>query len=111
MVGHALPELMLVPGLYPVGKCLVVMQEPGADDAATVEVAAVEAAAVEATAVEAATAAIAAGHVLCDPAELRPLPLPGIPGWHPGQTAAFYAQTPCFRPLREGRVYPEPLRG
>ena len=33
-----------------------------------------------------------------------------IPGWHPDQCAAFYAQTPCFRPLREGRVYPPPLR-
>lgn len=94
MVGHALPELRLLPGLHPVAKCLVVQQPPESTDAA---------------AVDAVIDAIASGRALCDPAELRPLPLPGLPGWHPGQDAAFYAQTPCFRPLREGRVYPEAL--
>ena len=94
-VGHALPELMLLPGLHPVAKCLVVLQASESDDA---------------SALHAVVDAIADGRALRDPAELRPLPLSGIPGWHPDQCAAFYAQTPCFRPLREGRVYPPPLR-
>lgn len=95
VVGHALPELMLLPGLHPVAKCLVVLQASESDDA---------------SALHAVIDAIADGRVLRDPAELRPLPLSGIPGWHPDQCAAFYAQTPCFRPLREGRMYPPPLR-
>jgi len=94
-VGHALPELMLLPGLHPVAKCLLVAQSPGGTDAAAAE-----------TLVD----AIAHDQVLHAPAELRPLPLSGIPGWHSGQDAAFYAQAPCFRPLREGRVYPSPLQ-
>lgn len=96
IVGHALPELMLQPGLHPVGKCLVVLQAEGAESA---------------DAVDAVTTAIAEARVLCDPEELRPLPLSGIPGWHAQQTAAFYAQAPCFRPLREGREYPRPIMG
>lgn len=94
VVGHALPELMLLPGLHPVAKCLVVLQAAEGSDAA---------------AVDAVVDAVAQERVLRDPAELRPLPLSGVPGWHAGQDAAFYAQTPCFRPLREGRVYPPPL--
>ena len=54
--------------------------------------------------------AIAQGNLLNDPLELRPLPLAGVPGWHRQQDAAFYAQSDYFRPLREGRVYPAPLR-
>jgi len=57
-------------------------------------------------------AAIGAAHVLVDPQELRPLPLAGIPGWHPLQAdPAFHRRMPCFRPLRAGRRYPPPLRG
>ena len=53
--------------------------------------------------------AIVAGQLLTDPQELRPLPLAGIPGWHSGADAeTFYTATPCFRPLRPGRSYPEP---
>lgn len=56
-------------------------------------------------------AAIRAARVLVDPQELRPLPLAGIPGWHPAQAdPAFHLETPCFRPLRPGRCYPLPMR-
>lgn len=55
-------------------------------------------------------AGIVDGSLLTDPQELRPLPLSGIPGWHPRtHEAEFYASAPCFRPLRPGRVYPAPL--
>ena len=92
VVGHALMEQMLVPGRLLVGKCLVVQ---GEDDAACVARVA---------------EAIINGDVLAASAELRPLPLAGVPGWHPQQDADFYAQADYFRPLREGRVYPRPLR-
>lgn len=92
IVGHALLEISLAPALFPVAKCLVVLG--GADDAACIA---------------RVVAAIAAGEVLDDPLELRPLPLAGIPGWHPGQGDAFYATAPCFRPVRAGRVYPAPI--
>ncbi len=91
VVGHALMEQQLLPGRRLVGKCVVVR---GSDDAACVA--------------RVATA-IALGGVLEDPLELRPLPLAGIPGWHVGQGAAFYAGADYFRPLRAGRVYPPPL--
>jgi hypothetical protein len=56
-------------------------------------------------------AAIRAARVLVDPQELRPLPLAGIPGWHPAQAIpAFHLETPCFRPLRPGRCYALPMR-
>ena len=90
VVGHALMEQMLVPGRLLVGKCLVVVGE-----------------AVDAVARVAES--ISVGTSLAASAELRPLPLAGIPGWHAGQSAAFYAQEDYFRPLREGRVYPRPL--
>ena len=90
VVGHALLEQALLPGRLLVGKCVVVQ---GDDDAACVA---------------GVAAAIARGDVLEDPLELRPLPLAGIPGWHPGQDAAFYAQADYFRPLRNGRTYPPP---
>ena len=89
VVGHALMEQMLLPGRLLVGKCLVVA---GARSGCTERVA----------------ASIDAGKVLLAPAELRPLPLAGIPGWHAEQHPAFYAEADCFRPLREGRVYPRP---
>jgi hypothetical protein len=55
--------------------------------------------------------AIVSGDLLCDPQQLRPLPLSGIPGWHPATAdASFYASAPCFRPLRPGRRYPAPWR-
>jgi hypothetical protein len=90
VVGHALMEQMLVPGRLLVGKCLVVLGD-----------------AVDA--VGRVTGSISAGTSLAASAELRPLPLAGIPGWHTGQSADFYAQEDYFRPLREGRVYPRSL--
>ncbi len=86
--GHALMEQALLPKRLLVGKCLVVR---GDDDAQAVVTVAAE---------------IAAGRVLCDPLELRPLPLMGVPGWWWRQDARFYADTGYFRPLREGRAYP-----
>lgn len=89
--GHALMEQALLPGRLLVGKCVVVHGE--VDDAC----------------VDAVTAAIAEGRAVTDPLQLRPLPLAGIPGWHQGQDAAFYADAAYFRPLRAGRQYPLPL--
>ena len=86
VIGHALMEQALLPDRLLVGKCLVVV---GDDEVA---------------------AAIDGDALLVDPAELRPLPLAGIPHWHATQDAAFYQLTDYFRPLREGRVYPQPLR-
>ena len=91
--GHALMEQALLPGRLLVGKCVVVHGE--VDDAC----------------VDAVTAAIAEGRAVADPLQLRPLPLAGIPGWHQGQDAAFYADAAYFRPLRAGRQYPPPLHG
>ena len=92
LIGHALMEQALLPERLLVGKCLVVV---GDDDVACVSAVAV---------------AIEGGTLLSDPAELRPLPLAGIPGWHVAQDAAFYHSADYFRPLREGRLYPAPLR-
>lgn len=53
--------------------------------------------------------AIRIGRLLTDPQQLRPLPLAGLPGWHPaGDDPDFFA-LPCFRPLREDRRYPQPM--
>lgn len=90
--GHALLEQCLLPGRRLVGKALVVVTD---DDA---------------SALAAVTDAIASGAVLQQAAELRPLPLAGIAGWHTAQDEAFYADADYFRPLRDGRVYPPPLR-
>ncbi|MGV8959300.1 MAG: DUF3025 domain-containing protein [Stenotrophomonas sp.] len=92
VIGHALLEQGLLAGRRMVGKCVVVQ---GEDDVASVA---------------GIAEAIAQGGLLNDPLELRPLPLAGVPGWHRQQDAAFYAQSDYFRPLREGRVYPAPLR-
>lgn len=91
VVGHAVMEQALLPGRRLVGKCLVVRGDVREDSVARV------------------AAAILAGETLGDPLDLRPLPLAGIPGWHPRQDAGFYAQADYFRPLRAGRVYPRPL--
>ena len=91
VIGHALMEQALLPERLLVGKCLVVI---GDDDASCIA---------------AVAAAIEDASLLVDPAELRPLPLAGIPGWHVSQDAAFYQLTEYFRPLREGRLYPAPL--
>ena len=47
---------------------------------------------------------------LQDPQGLRPIPLSGIPGWHPWHDQAdFFQRVPCFRPKRIGKVYPDPM--
>jgi hypothetical protein len=93
--GHALLEHALTPAQLLVGKALVVAAVADASPA---------------TAVEACAQAVREGRTLCDPQELRPLPLSGVPGWHPDNgREAFFHEAPCFQPLRVGRVYPAPL--
>jgi Protein of unknown function (DUF3025) len=101
--GHALLEHALKPGQLLVGKALVVAEQLSGkvDD--------VSRAAVDHPFTELA-AAIRHGELLNDPQELRPLPLSGIPGWHPDNTVEnFYRDAPCFCPLRAGRRYPLPF--
>lgn len=91
--GHALLEHALQPAPVHTAKCLAVRSD--ADEGRVIEAVAV---------------AILAGGLLADPQDLRPLPLSGIPGWHPRTgESEFYASAPCFRPLRPGRRYPPPL--
>ncbi|MEW9570675.1 DUF3025 domain-containing protein [Rhodanobacter sp. Si-c] len=94
LFGHALLEHALTPGQLLVGKALAI----AGPDVST------------AAAVEACAEAIRTGEVLCDPLELRPLPLPGVPGWHPDNgLEAFFNEAACFRPARAGRCYPAAL--
>lgn len=107
IVGHALFEYALVHDALPVAKALVV-----AVDGAQIRRRCTGNAAIGSwpEAEHALAADIAAGQVLADPQELRPLPLAGIPHWSAAaQTDAFYSTAPCFRPLRPGRRYPPPL--
>ncbi|HET6552741.1 MAG TPA: DUF3025 domain-containing protein [Dyella sp.] len=47
------------------------------------------------------------GRLLRDPLELRPLPLSGLPGWHPESgLETFHRHTACYQPRRAGRTYP-----
>jgi hypothetical protein len=96
VIGHALLEHALDPARLLVGKALVAVADRPAEALPR--------------ALAAAAEAIAQGRLLADPAELRPLPLMGFPGWHAqaGQ-ADFLAAAPCFQPLRAGRRYPAPL--
>lgn len=90
VIGHALMEQALLPDRLLVGKCVVVQAREDAECIADV------------------ARAIAAGGLLNDPLELRPLPLMGIPGWHARQDSGWYARVEYFRPPREGRTYPVP---
>lgn len=93
LFGHALLEHALTPGQLLLGKALVVIGSNASPVAA----------------VDACVQAIRAGDVLCDPLELRPLPLAGVPGWHPeNEQEAFCREAACFRPVRAGRCYPRP---
>ena len=92
LFGHALLELALNPDKLLVGKALVFESTDHAD-----------AARVSARCIE----AIVSGRLLHDPLELRPLPLSGIPGWHPDNAdEAFHRSTICYQPRRAGREYP-----
>jgi Protein of unknown function (DUF3025) len=94
--GHALLEHALRPAQLLVSKTLAVSVTQNGK--------------VEDAAIAAITSAIRRGDLLNDPQELRPLPLSGIPGWHLDNTVEnFYRDAPCFRPLRAGRSYPEPI--
>jgi hypothetical protein len=98
--GHALLEHALQPDPVHTAKCAAVLCDGLAGAGLTL-----------ASARDRVAAAVLAGATMNDPQELRPLPLSGIPGWHPDNaSASFYALAPCFRPLREGRTYPAPLR-
>jgi hypothetical protein len=98
--GHALLEHALQPAPVHTAKCAAVMCDGVLASDATL-----------ALARDRVASAVLAGSSMNDPQELRPLPLSGIPGWHPDNAnASFYALAPCFRPLRDGRIYPAPLR-
>lgn len=91
--GHALLEHALTAGKLLVGKALVFACTGAAEPVAA-----------------RCAAGIAAGALLRDPLELRPLPLSGIPGWHPDNGAeSFHRSAECYQPLREGRRYPPML--
>jgi len=106
VIGHALFDYALEHGEAPVAKALAVHVDE-AEIAARSNAASIPA---WPQAERWLADAIASGHLLADPQELRPLPLAGIPGWHVGeQSEGFYATAPCFRPLRRGRRYPAPL--
>ncbi|HVX56240.1 MAG TPA: DUF3025 domain-containing protein [Candidatus Saccharimonadales bacterium] len=104
--GHALLEHALTPGQFLVGKALVVTPPSSQRKLGS---SASESTAQGTESIDTCAQAIRKGHALRDPLELRPLPLAGIPGWHPdnGQEA-FHREAPCFRPVRAGRCYPAP---
>lgn len=93
--GHALLEHALSPDKLLVGKALVFLPSPGMGFTHIRE---------------ACAAAIAWGRLLHDPLDLRPLPLAGIPGWHPDNgEETFHLTTACYQPRRADRRYPEAL--
>lgn len=92
LFGHALLEQALTPTQLLVGKALAFQCE-GDIDMPRVR--------------HACRGGIASGRLLLDPLELRPLPLPGIPGWHAANDdEAFHLDTACYQPRRAGREYP-----
>ena len=96
LFGHSLYEHALNPAIALVAKALVIDSRHALGHA---EMDALVAQAIEAR------------RCLNDPQELRPIPLSGIPGWHPEHGCAdFFERQPCFRPKRAGKIYPEPLR-
>jgi hypothetical protein len=104
LIGHALFDHALAHREYPVAKALVV--RVGRDAIASRSRDSLIAAWPEAE--RAVADEIAAGRLLADPQELRPLPLAGL--WDArSKSPDFYEKVPCFRPLRAGRRYPVPL--
>lgn len=103
--GHALLELSLAADRFLVGKVVVLQLGAGRLHALRAD-----AVALRAQIDRILAGCIEAGRLLGDPQELRPLPLSGIPAWHPlTGTADFYRSAACFQPLRPGRVYPLPV--
>jgi hypothetical protein len=104
--GHAILELALQAERFLVAKCIAL----AATAEQVAQVAANTGQGHSRVDVRVAAAIAAATH-LRDPQALRPLPLSGIPGWNPGsENESFFAEAPCFRPLRPGRRYPRPDR-
>lgn len=90
--GHALLEHALYPQPLLVGKSIAVVAPPEAPARDVVR---------------RVYEGIAAGELLTDPQDLRPLPTALLPGWHlRSGEAGFLREGECFRPLRQGRVYP-----
>lgn len=93
LFGHALLEHALTPGKLLVGKAVVFLADSTPDSAVT-----------------ACAESVRSGGLLRDPLDLRPLPLSGIPGWHPENgDEAFHRNAACYQPRRDGRCYPTPL--
>jgi hypothetical protein len=93
LFGHALLEHALTPDKLLVGKALVFLHDD--DDHALVAAAAGD---------------IARGGLLCDPLALRPLPLSGLPGWHPdADNESFHGDNPSYQSRRADRIYPHPV--
>lgn len=94
--GHALLEHALSPEKLLVGKALVFEAINVADMDVVIDT---------------CVRAIASRELLRDPLELRPLPLSGIPGWHPDNgDEAFHQTSACYQPRRADREYPDALR-
>lgn len=94
LFGHALLEHALTPGKLLVGKAVAFVGQGSVGDALV-----------------ACAEGIAAGRLLRDPLDLRPLPLSGLPGWHPDSgEEAFHRSAACYQPRRAGRSYPLPAR-
>jgi hypothetical protein len=92
LFGHALLELALNPDKLLVGKAVVF---PSTGDADIRQ------------ADTRCASLIGTGALLHDPLELRPLPLSGVPGWHPASVGeAFHRTSVCYQPKRAGRRYP-----
>lgn len=92
LFGHALLEHALSPDKLLVGKA-VLFQSTDITDIRHVSTYCAE--------------QIVAGQLLHDPLELRPLPLSGIPGWHPANgDEVFHRTTVCYQARRAGRHYP-----
>jgi hypothetical protein len=81
VVGHAVLEKLLTPYLSITGKCLVMDKLPASLDQADQQ-------------------AAQSLEKLVSTRQLPPLPVAGIPGWHPNNNqAGFYDNTDIFRPL------------
>jgi len=111
--GHALYEHALLPEVLLVGKCLVVHVNASCSEQTGSGVPPLPSTMrghASGSMISALAQAIADDRLLNDPAELRPLPLSGIPGWHPRtDEQAFYRDADCFRSRRADRRYPKPL--
>ncbi len=83
LIGHAVLEKLLNPYPSVTAKCLVISARP------------------ETLADADALAALALEHIVT-PKQLPPLPVAGIPGWHPlNDKPAFYDNRSIFRPLAQ----------